>query len=440
MVSRPVDEAQPYNGTVKMVQYAITANSENETLKVRAQQIADAPYEYHGELQVPVSGTDGISLGGVPGEPLMFSVIFDVPVNQATVTADIPGVDAQLHWVSSWKPFLMNDPSLGGTDATADALQMVPVDIVPGSPPTEKAWVSLQVPQDAQGTLSGTVTVHAGTSVYRTFPVDIEVYPFSLVEQPAVRVGIFVVNKYYDELSWGMMHEWLRKGLVEAPTFSTPVPMRYLDGFDQTGAPYQQDDLEACFQNRRWHGVQSKQFFTTGLLNYDLWRFLFGPSGDRYQVQPWIGDSVAGKIDYTLSRLQAQGIEELWVYSWDEAMNNDLYAHEPIWQIARAHGARWFAAIHPFYYEDQAVRENIDMWIMTERNYLFSQMLRSDGKLTGKYGYPFTDVHGFSVHREEFMKTLYSDVDFYFNYALNDINGTPFSDFRKNLVESPKTT
>jgi len=286
-------------------------------------------------------------------------------------------------------------------------------------------------PPTPLGTIAGTVTVSDASGPINTINVRVTVYTFALVEKAAVRPGIYVVTKRYDEEYWDGIHEWTGRARIEWMTNPVQVPMKCLGGKDPDGRAYQQDALYRAFQSRRSHGSPEKDLFITGLLGYELWRFLYGPPEDKYDLDTWIGQSAAEKIAFTRQQFADDGVNDIWVYSWDEAMDDKLMRQVPLFQVIRASGARIFAAIHAHFWEVPEMRESIDLWIMTERNYRFSQKLRSYNKLTARYGYPFTDVHGYDVHRLEFMNALYSGVDFYYNYALNDINGATFDSQRK---------
>ena len=86
---------------------------------------------------------------------------------------------------------------------------------------------------------------------------------------------------------------------------------------------------------------------------------------------------------------------------------------------------------------------------MTERNYILSKIMHSDGKISATYGYPFTDAHsgssdhdpdttdGYEAQREEFWRTYFAGADYYFPYALDDISGKPFDNNRKMALIIP---
>lgn len=288
-----------------------------------------------------------------------------------------------------------------------------------------------------EGVVTGTVVVSNAEGPINRINVRITAYPFPLVDQGAVRSGIYVANKRYDEKYWDDIHAWMGRARIEWATNPVAVPMRFIPpSQDQTGRPYQQDAMYRCFQSRRAHGAPERDQMAM-ILGYELWRFLYGPAEDKYNIDGWIGQSVAGKIQFSRQQFGNDGINNVWVFSFDEATDDKLRKLPPLWQVARASGGRVCAAIHASSWEVPEVRENIDFWVMTERNYRFSQKLRSYNKLSAKYGYPFTDVHGYDVHRLEFMKCLYSGVDFYFNYALNDINGATFDGSRKMCLVVP---
>jgi len=434
----PVDPARPYAGGIVFISYRIECDAANSDYQVRYEALKHATGSYQGEITANALTAKEVRLSGVPGEPLCFSLGFPTSVSNALVDADLSADDLKVRWVSTWKPFLMNDPTLAESTADLDATTLQAVTAGGAGAPTKKAWVSFTVPSDASPTTPsspkiGTVSIRSGSSVVNTINVRLQVYPFLLPQKGIVGSGIYVVGGRYGRDMWDQTHAWMHKARIEWATSSVQVPRKSINGRDPDGRPYVQTDLLECFLNRRENGLPELQIFPTGLLAYEMWRYMYGPDNERYNLDSWIGQSLDEKIQYTLAEYQNQehGVTDVWVYSWDEAQRGALTKLAPMLRRIRENGARISAAIHPDYYEMDDIRETIDFWIMTERNYIFSERARKAGKFTGKYGYPFTDIHGYAVHRREFFKCLYSGVDFYFNYALNDIKGHTFDNMRK---------
>ncbi|MFH0965371.1 MAG: hypothetical protein V2A58_15330 [Planctomycetota bacterium] len=441
---KPIDPLLPYSGALVLISYRIVGDSDNGSYIPVYEAVRAAPEHVQNEISVNALSDREVVLSGVRGEPLCFSLVFSSPVSRAFVRADLSAADVSVRWVSKWKPFLLNDPSLGGTAAEYDADALVETAAGGNAAPTDKAWVSFTVPADAESTSGqapsiGTVSVRSSGSVVNRVTVRLEVYPFKLPQEAAVRPGIFVVAKRYSPDLWDQVHAWMSKARIEWATNPVQVPTKCINGRDPSGAPYAQDDLLACFRNRRAHGLGERQILPITLVSYEIWRYLFGPEGDKLNLGGWIGQSLAEKIEFTRKQYDPLGVSDVWVYSYDEAQGDTLMKLIPMLQFIRRYPVRIFAAIHPRYWEIPAIRDAIDFWIMAERDYLFNRRARDHGKLSGKYAYPFTDTHGYAVHRKEFLKCLYSEVDFYFNYALNDINGTTFDNQRKMCLVIPTT-
>ena len=434
----PIDPSLPYTGGIAFISYRIECDAANSDYQVRYEALKHVTGSYQGEVSANALTAKEVVLSGVPGEPLCFSLRFPTPVTKASVSADLSADDSKVRWVSTWKPFLMNDPTLAQTTADLDAPTLQAVTAGGPDAATEKAWVSFTIPSDAQPTTPsspriGTVKVSSGSSVINTIDVRLQVYDFLLPQKGVVGAGIYVVGGRYGKDMWDQTHAWMDKARIEWATSSVQVPLKCINGRDPDGRPYAQTDLLECFLNRRKNGLPELRLFSSGLLTYEIWRYMHGPAGERYNLDSWIGQSLDEKIQYTLAEYQNQerGVQDVWVYSYDEGQSGALTQMAPMLKRIRQNGARIFAAIHPDFYEMEDIRDTIDFWVMTERNYIFSERARKAGKFTGKYGYPFTDIHGYAVHRREYFNCLYSGVDFYFNYALNDIAGDTFDDERK---------
>jgi len=201
---------------------------------------------------------------------------------------------------------------------------------------------------------------------------------------------------------------------------------------DPEGIPYQQDDLKACEDSREACGMDTDALILNGLYAYEGWRFLH----EDEPLEGWIADSIEGKRIFTHLQFAKTG-KAIYVYSWDEASEGELRKLKPFLQLVKSLGLQVYAAIHPWEGYQAGVEDLIDFWVMTEYNWLLNYRFDNTQKFSGKYGYPFTDTHGYHVHRAEFLKCYYAGVNVYFNYALNDINGSTFDNHRKMCLIIP---
>jgi len=402
--SYPIDSSKEFSGVVRFKSYEITALDTNSQLAAVADRINSSESRGgHGYVTYDAAATEVIEVSGVKGEPISFAldVRGTIPV---VVEYNLGTFTAKARWISK-RGFLLNNPALDGSDELFDVRE-------PIARREGKAWISFILTESAEGE----ICLKVGGQTLRRIPLQVTVHNIEL-NPPLVKPGIYVVDKYY-EGKWSMVHKWMERAGISRST----CPSVALEA------------IEAILANRKRYGLDESNPMLTGMLNYEMWRFVHGAAPDYHNLTGWIGCNVREKLHQAYDALDA---EQIWLYSWDEAKGETLEALRPFWELGISLGAKWFAAIHSRYWENSDVRNAISFWIMTERNYIFNQRAREAGKLTGKYGYPFADVITYEVHREEFMKCLYSDVDFYFNYALNDIRGNPFDSNRKMCLIIP---
>ncbi len=206
----------------------------------------------------------------------------------------------------------------------ADSPTLLPFKVAAGR--NKQLWLTFRVPAGTPaGIYTSQLTIRSGLNTVRTFPVEIEVYPFSL-DESRIAYGIYYhgyLDNYTDRPFYysNKKDAQLRIELTDILEHGIKYPTCYQS----------LNNLDGDLQIRRQIGLPTDKFYTVSF------------SAGNPQTQTEL-DALKTQINNWKTKLTNNGFQDLHVYGIDEATGTTLTSQRPAWQAVHDAGAKVFVA------------------------------------------------------------------------------------------------
>jgi len=206
----------------------------------------------------------------------------------------------------------------------ADSPTLLPFKVAAGR--NKQLWLTFRVPAGTPaGIYTSQLTIKSGVNTVRTFPVEIEVYPFNL-DESRVAYGIYY-HGYLDNITDRPFYYSNKK--------DTQLRIELADMLEH-GIKYPTcyqslNNLDGDLQIRKQTGYPTDKFYTVSF------------SAGNPQTQSEL-DALKTQVNNWKTKLANNGFQDLHVYGIDEATGTTLTSQRLAWQAVHDAGAKLFVA------------------------------------------------------------------------------------------------